>query len=102
MLVYFVLLVLSSNTISPLSDKDFALKVLKSHNAYRTKHGSEPLKLDDILKSKAEQLVKHAAKAKGFNDISAGENVYVQCATFKAFVIPREVVKIWYVKYLLF
>ena len=100
--IYIISLILSSNTVLPLSDKGFAEKVLQYHNNYRTKHGSAPLKLDDVLKLKAKRLVKTAAKEEGFHEVTAGESVYEVCATFKVVVTPRQVTKSWYVKIFIF
>ena len=78
----------------------FKKKILKYHNEYRTKHDAGALVLDKALEKKAKKLSEAAVRDKGFDVVTAGESVYEVCATFRVVVTPKQVVKSWYVYFI--
>ena len=50
----------------PESSGDYAKGQLEKHNAFRAKHGSPPMTLDDEMSESAEKYAKHLAKINKF------------------------------------
>lgn len=93
LIIYFVYtLILISDSIS---EKDFNNEALSVHNGYRGLHGVPPLKADEKLINLAKEYASNASKAKGFGEVSAGENVYQVCANYKISLTPKLVCKAW-------
>ena len=86
----------SKNHRALISASDFKSKMVKQHNKYRCKHDAAPLRIDEDLEKKAQDLVKKAVRDEGFDVITAGQSVYEVCASFQVIVTPRQVVKSWY------
>jgi len=86
----------SKNYRALISPSDFKSQMVKLHNKYRCKHDAAPLRIDEKLEKKAQDLIKKAVREEGFNVITAGQSVYEVCATFQVIVTPRQVVKSWY------
>jgi len=64
---------------------DFSERLLEQHNELRAVHNTGPLKLDDDLTKKANEIVRQAAKNGNFieNEQSPGVNTMMVCASFK-------------------
>ena len=65
---------------------DFAERLLEQHNELRATHNTPPLKLDDDLTKKANDIVRKAAKDGDFfqgKDSPPGVNTMMVCASFK-------------------
>ena len=67
------------------------------HNRYRNLHRAQPLEVDKTLVTKAQTLVKDAAKTGGFGEVAAGENVYQVCATYNVGLTATQVTRAWLV-----
>ena len=93
--ITFIFLLYNFISSEGTTDKTFNNLALTTHNKYRKLHSVAPLKLDKELVLKANDAVKKAAKDKGFGEVNAGENVYQLCATFKAELTAKPVVKAW-------
>ena len=99
--MYF-LLVICTSLINILVKGDFAERLLEQHNELRAAHNTPPLKLDDDLTKKANDIVRKAAKDGEFFDgkdpSPAGVNTMMVCASFKRKEdSAKDVASSWYV-----
>lgn len=84
--MYFLLVICAFLT-NFFVNGDFAERLLEQHNELRATHNTPPLKLDDDLTKKANDIVRKAAKDGEFfdgKDLSPpGVNTMMVCASFK-------------------
>ena len=71
----------------PESSGDYAKGQLEKHNAFRAKHGSPPMTLDDEMSESAEKYAKHLAKISKLEHSDSkdrngnGENLWYGCSS---------------------
>ena len=85
--MYLFLFVIWTSLTNILVNGDFAERLLEQHNELRATHNTPPLKLDDDLTKKANDIVRKAAKDGEFFDgkdpSPPGVNTMMVCASFK-------------------
>lgn len=97
--MFLLVLILTSVRLFLVSG-NFADRVLEQHNELRATHNTPPLKLDDDLTKKANDIVRKAAKDGSFfegKDSPPGVNTMMVCASFKRKEdSAKEVAASWY------
>ena len=77
------------------SSGDYAKGQLKKHNAFRAKHESPPMTIDDEMSKSAEKYAKHLAATNTFEHSDSkdrngnGENLWYACNTNNKILLIR-------------
>ncbi|KAG7240061.1 hypothetical protein INR49_028064 [Caranx melampygus] len=91
-------LLLASTTKDKMTDASFQKEFLETHNAYRAKHNTPPLKLNSELTATAQAWANHllATGTLAHSNTNDGENVFTMYSSSSIKLTGKEAVDSWY------
>ncbi|XP_033476505.1 Golgi-associated plant pathogenesis-related protein 1-like [Epinephelus lanceolatus] len=86
-------------TTDTMADTSFQKEFLETHNTYRAKHNTPPLRFSSELNSSAQKWADHLlaiGSLQHSGSMEYGENIYLKRGTATMTVLGREAVDSWY------
>ncbi|XP_042277182.1 uncharacterized protein glipr2 [Thunnus maccoyii] len=83
-------------TTNTMADASFKREFLETHNAYRAKHGAQPLTYNSELNAAAQKWADHLLQTGSNEHSKSGENIFNMSSSAPLKLTGKEAVESWY------